>query len=318
MAGSTPPLTARALNRALLDRQGLLVRSAGPLTAVVERMGGIQMQYAPSGYIGLWSRLRDFDRPMLTRALEGREVIQGTLMRGTIHTVSVADYWPMLAGVRRINREWYSRVAARELAGVDMPAVARSVRELLAAGPMRFADIVAALEARGFPRRAAKAVGWWVDLVRIPPSGTWDARRADLYGLSEWWTARVEVSEDDGIEHLVRRYLRAFGPAPIRDIASWMGVTVGQMKHVTERMELLGLNDEGAKPLLDLPGEVLPDPDTPAPPRFIGVWEAMLLVHARRTGVLPERHRSRVFNVRTPHSVNTFLIDGRVAGTWRY
>jgi hypothetical protein len=92
MAGAAHVLTQRQLNRTLLQRQGLLERSAGPLTEVVEQMGGIQMQYAPSGYIGLWSRLRDFERPMLTQALEEKAVIQGTLMRGTIHTVSAADY----------------------------------------------------------------------------------------------------------------------------------------------------------------------------------------------------------------------------------
>jgi hypothetical protein len=318
MAGSTRPLTARALNRALLDRQGLLARSTAPLTAVVERMGGIQMQYAPSGYIGLWSRLRDFSRPMLTQALEKKAVIQGTLMRGTIHTVSAADYWVMLAGVRRINREWYTKIARGALAGVDMGAAVEAARALLADGPMRFAALAAALEARGFPMSAAKALGFSMDLVRVPPSGTWEARRADLYGLAEWWTPRVEVAEDDGIEHLIRRYLGAFGPAAPRDIASWMGVGIGQMKHVLERIELVTRRDEDGKPLLDLPGATVPDPEVPAAPRFVGVWEAMLLVHARRTDVLPERHRSRVFNVRTPHSVNTFLVDGHVAGTWGY
>ena len=311
-------LRERDLNRALLDRQQLLKRSADPLPRVVERMGGIQMQYAPSGYIGLWSRMRDFNRPMLTQALEDKAVIQGTLLRGTIHTVSAADYWPMLAGVRRINREWYTRIAAPALAGVDLAAAARATRELLADGPMRFADLAAALENRGFPMAAAKAMGFTVDMVRVPPSGTWDARRADLYALSEWWTPAVEVAEDDGIEHLVRRYLGAFGPAPIRDIASWMGLKVGQMKHVVERMELAAHRDEGGKPLLDLPDAPLPDPETPAPPRFIGVWEAMLLVHARRTQVLPEPFRPLVFSTKTPHSVNTFLVDGQVAGSWRF
>jgi Winged helix DNA-binding domain len=311
-------LGRRHLNRALLDRQQLLERSADPLPRVVEGMGGIQMQYAPSGYIGLWSRMRDFTRPMLTQALETKAVIQGTLMRGTIHTVSTADYWPMLAGIRRINREWYTRIAAPALAGIDMDAAVRCARRLLADGPMRFADLAAALGERGFPMPAVKALGFSMDLVRVPPSGTWDARRADLYGLSEWWTEPVEVSEDEGIEHLVRRYLGAFGPAPMRDIASWMGVTVGQMKHVVERMELVTHRDEAGKPLLDLPDASLPDPETPAPPRFIGVWEAMLLVHARRTGILPEEHRPRIFSTRTPHSFNTFLLDGEVAGAWRF
>jgi hypothetical protein len=224
----------------------------------------------------------------------------------------------MIAGVRRINREWYTRIAGPALAGIDMEAAVRTARELLADGPMRFADLAAALGDRGFPMPAVKALGFSMDLVRIPPSGTWDARRADLYGLSEWWTTPVEVTEDDGIEHLVRRYLGGFGPAPMRDIASWMGVTVGQMKHVVERMELVTRRDEAGKPLLDLPDASLPDPETPAPPRFIGVWEAMLLVHARRTGVLPEEHRPRIFSTKTPHSFNTFLLDGEVAGSWRF
>jgi hypothetical protein len=314
----TEALTERHLNRALLARQHLLERSAEPLPRVVEQMGGIQMQYAPAGYIGLWSRMRDFRRPMLTRALEDKAVIQGTLMRGTIHTVSAADYWPMLAGIRRINREWYTRIAGRALAGIDVDAAVKAARELLADGPMRYAALAAALDERGLPMRATKALGFSMDLVRVPPSGTWEARRADLYGLSEWWTTPVEVTEDDGIELLVRRYLGAFGPAPVRDIASWMGFKVGQIKHVVDRMELVTLRDEDGRPLVDLPDAPLPDAETPAPPRFIGVWDAMLLVHARRTGVLPEEYRPRIFSTKTPHSFNTFLIDGRVAGTWRY
>jgi hypothetical protein len=311
-------LTPRRRNRALLHRQQLLERSDAGVVEVVERMGGIQMQYAPSGYVALWSRMRDFGRSTLTRALEDRRVIQGTLMRGTIHTVSAADYWPMLAGIRRINREWYTRIAARELTGIDKAAAARTARELLADGPMRYAELAAAMEARGFPIRATKALGFTIDLVRVPPSGTWDARRADLYGLSEWWTQAIEVTEDDGIELLVRRYLGAFGPAPMRDVASWMGLKVGQMRHVAERMDLITYLDENGKPFLDVADGPLPDEETPAPPRFIGTWEAMLLVHARRTEVLPEAYRPLVFNTKTPHSVNTFLLDGQVAGTWRF
>jgi hypothetical protein len=83
-------------------------------------------------------------------------------------------------------------------------------------------------------------------------------------------------------------------------------------------LKLRRFRDEAGKELLDLPRAPLPDPDTPAPPRFLPVWDATMLVHARRTGILPEEYRPLVFNVKTPHSVNTFLVDGRVAGTWRY
>jgi hypothetical protein len=155
-------------------------------------------------------------------------------------------------------------------------------------------------------------------MVRVPPSGTWERRRADHYGLADQWLTPVEVAEEDGIELLVRRYLGAFGPAPMKDLATWMGFKGGQAKPVVERMELRTLRDEAGKPLLDLPDAPLPDPETPAPVRFLAVWDALLLVHARRTAVLPEEFRAQIFNTRTPHSFNTFLVDGQVAGTWRH
>ena len=310
-------LTTRALNRALLARQMLLERCPLSLADVIEGMGGIQTQYAPAGYIGLWSRMRDFDRPMLTQALEERRAIQATMMRATIHTVSAADYWPMMAGIRRVNREWYARVQP-DVRSTDMQAVAVAVREELTDGPMRMAALTDRLAARGFPSRSANWAGLWVDMVRVPPSGTWERRRADLYGLADQWMPPVDVSEDEGIELLIRRYLGAFGPAPLKDIAGWMGLNVGQMRHVTDGMQLRSFRTEAGKPLLDLPGAPLPDPETPAPPRFIAVWDAMLLVHARRTLVLPEEYRPLIFNTKTPHSHNTFLLDGQVAGTWRF
>ncbi len=284
----------------------------------MEAMGGIQMQYAPAGYIALWSRVCAFARPKLTRALEERRAVQGTMMRATIHTVSATDYWPMMAGIRRINREWFAKVQALQIGDTDMNAVAGAIREELAAGPLRIGDLSDRLVQRGFPARAAAWAATWVDMVRVPPSGTWERRRADLYALADGWLPRTDVREEDGIAHLICRYLGAFGPAPLKDIALWMGVNVGQMRHVAERLALRKLADETGRPLFDVPDGSLPDPDAPAPARFIGVWDAMLLVHARRTGVLPEEFRPLVFNTKTPHSFNTFLLDGRVAGTWRY
>ena len=311
-------LTSRALNRALLHRQMLLERSDLPLTDVVEGMGGIQNQYAPAGYIGVWSRMRDFERPMLTRALEERRVVHGTLMRATIHIVSAADYWPMTVGIQRINREWYAKVQAREIGDADLDEVAAATREELAGAPLRINELAERLVARGLPPRAAAWASLSVPMVRVPPSGTWERRRADIYGLAEQWLPRMDVTEDAGIELLIRRYLGAFGPAPLKDIAGWMGLNVGQMRHVADAMELRPLRGEDGKPLVDLPDGKLPDPEVPAPPRFLAVWDAMLLVHARRTLVLPEELRPRIFNTKTPHSHNTFLIDGQVAGTWRF
>jgi hypothetical protein len=311
-------LSVRELNRALLARQYLLEPSSLSLTQTLERIGGLQTQYAPSAYIGLWSRMRAFRREELTEALHARRAVQATLMRSTIHIVSAGDFWPMVAGIRQGRREWLARVRQAELAGIDMDAVAKRVRQLLTEGPRRHADMLEVLAAEGHPRAAWAAVGHWVDLVRVPPSGTWERRRADLYGLADDWLLPSDVSEAEGMEHLVRRYLGGFGPAPLADVASWAGLGVAALRPAVDRLEPRRFRDERGGELLDLPEAPLPDPDRPAPVRFLPTWDATLLVHARRTQILPERYRPRIFNTRTPQSVPTFLVDGSVAGTWRH
>ena len=306
-------LTERELNRALLARQLLLERAKTPLPRALERIGGIQAQYAPSMYIGLWSRLEGFERDQLTRALERKSVVQGTLMRTTIHLVAKGDYWQFVVGIRRRRREQW--VKAHKADRRKIEAAARRAKPHLAKGPLTQAELDAALKAEAATRNG---VGLFLDVVRVPPSGTWERRRADIYALAEDWVGPEKVTEDEGLELLIRRYLSGFGPARPDEIANWAGVAKPDIAGVLERVELRRFEDEQGKELIDLPRLPLPDADTPAPVRFLPVWDATLLAHARRTQILPETYRSRVFNTRTPHSVNTFLVDGQVAGTWKY
>ncbi len=312
-------LTTRELNRALLARQLLLERSPLPIARALEAVAGLQTQYAPAAYVGLWSRLRDFRREDLTRALEDRRAVQGTLMRSTIHTVSAEDYPLFAAGLGKARREWWLRVARRNLGNLDMATAVVPLRKRLEEGPARTDELKSLLPAAGAQRSIAwQGVGLWLDLVRIPPSGTWEQRRADLYGLASSWLAESSASQEAGAEHLVRRYLAGFGPATLNDVAGWAGVPLGEVKPIVERMGLRYFRDEKGTRLLDLPDQPLPSADTTAPVRLLHTWEALLLVHARRTQVLPERHRARVFHVKMPFSTPTFLVDGAVAGTWRY
>jgi hypothetical protein len=309
-------LTRRDLNRALLARQLLLERSAATIPRALERIGGLQAQYAPSMYIGLWTRLEDFRRDALTQALERRKVVQGTLMRVTIHLVSAADYWPLALAIRDARREWWLRAHRGKPSPREVEAAATRLRPRLAKGPLRRTEID---ELLGKPGSALiNGLGMYVDLVRAPPSGTWEHRRADLYALAEEWLEPPDVSPESAREHLVRRYLSGFGPAARNEIADWAGVPVGEVAPVLERLRLRRFRSEDGEELLDLPRAPLPDAGTSAPVRFLPTWDAALLVHARRTGILPEEYRPRVFSVKTPQSVPTFLVDGSVAGSWRY
>jgi hypothetical protein len=303
-------LTQRELNRALLARQLLLERVKLPIPRAVEQIGCVQNQYAPNGYVRLWSCLEGVRRDQLTRALERRSIVQATLMRGTIHLVSRREFWRYALGIRRARREWWLR--ARKISDVQMQEGADRLRAALDMEPRTVKELGDL--ARGFLGN----VGLWVDLVRVPPSGTWEQRRADLLALADDWVGPCRASEQEGLEQLVRGYLRGFGPAPLVDVASWAGIPVTSLKPVAGRLELRRFRDEHGKELLDLPRATLPDPETPAPVRFLPTWDATLLVHARRTQILPERYRMRVFHTKNPFSVGTFLVDGAVAGEWKY
>lgn len=316
MAAAPRTLTQRELNRALLARQLLLERSKTPLPRALERVAGIQAQYAPSMYVGLWTRLQGFERDDLDRALERRSAVQGTLMRTTIHLVSARDYWPFAVGVRDARRKLWTKGGRDRPAPRAAAAAAKRLRRALADGPLSRAEVDELLGKPG--PQMINGVGLWVDLVRVPPSGTWERRRADLYGAAEEWLGDPKADEREGMELLLRRYLGGFGPATRSEIADWAGLPPKAVDRALGKMRLRRFLAEDGAELLDLPRSPLPDPETPAPVRFLPVWDATLLVHARRTGILPEEHRSRVFNVKTPQSVNTFLVDGVVAGTWRY
>lgn len=313
MIGSECVLTQRELNRAVLARQLLLERRRLSLPKALERVGGLQAQYAPSMYIGLWSRLAGFRREQLTRALERRAVVQATLMRVTIHLVSAGDFWPFAIGVRDARRERWLK-ARPEQSARELKAAAGRADKALAGGPLSRAELME----DGMDARVFNGIGMWLDLVRVPPAGTWEHRRADIYATAERWLGPPSGPPEEGLEHLIRRYLQGFGPGAPADIANWAGLPPRPVAEAVERLELRHFRDESGTLLVDLPRLALPDPDTPAPPRFIPTWDATLLVHCRRALILPEEHRSKVFSTKTPQSMPTFAVDGAVAGSWRY
>jgi hypothetical protein len=310
--GAERVLTQRELNRAVLHRQLLLARRRESLPRALERVAGLQAQYAPSMYIGLWSRLQRFERDQLTRALERRSVVQATLMRVTIHLVSARDYWPFAIGIRAERRERWLR-ARRDLSATELGAAAAKAKRLLVGGPRSRAELIEGIGAKTF-----NGIGMWLDLVRVPPAGTWERRRADLYATAESWLGGPSSIPAEGLERLIRRYLQGFGPASPNDIANWAGLPARPVGAALERMDLRRFRDEAGDLLVDLPRLALPAAETPAPHRYLPTWDATLLVHCRRALILPEEHRPKIFHVKAPQSFPTFTVDGAVAGTWRH
>ena len=297
-------LTRRALNRALLERQLLLERSEMSVPEAVEQVGGLQTQYAPSGYVGLWSRLAGFERDALTRALEDRTVVQATLMRTTIHVVSRREFWSYANGVRQARRVWALRIAGGTAGSAEADRVERAdgMRAALAGGPRSVKELGEL--GIGF----VGDLGLWVDLVRVPPSGTWERRRADVLALAEDWVGPDDSTEPAGLTHLVMAYLRAFGPAPWRDVATWAGISIRDAKRGGEGLELVHHRDEDGKPLIDLADATIPEPDTPAPVRFLPHWDAES-ARART----PDGSRARALSI-TDLQHEEPLLGGDVSG----
>jgi Winged helix DNA-binding domain len=306
-------LTARQLNRARLARQMLLERVDLPVPRVLERMAGLQAQYAPSMYIGLWTRIAGFPRERLTELLEQRVVVQGTLQRSTIHLVSRDDYWAFDLAVREGRLAWYMRVARDRPDVKELQDAAERLREVLRDGPLKRADMD-----KMFGAASRTGLHLMVSMLRIPPSGTWARRRADLYASAVEELGPPRLTAAEALTHVVKRYLGGFGPASRDEIAGWLGLPVGSIAPALETLTLRRFRAEDGAELVDLPRAPLPDPDTPAPVRFLPTYDATLLAHARRAQILPEEHRSKVFHTKMPQSIGTFTVDGAVAGTWRY
>jgi hypothetical protein len=233
--------------------------------------------------------------------------------------VSAADFWPISAGIRDSRRQWWLRVArSRKMADISHEKLAAVLRTELAGGPRPRTELIAAIERAGFPKPFWEGAGLWLDMVRVPPSGTWQRRRADRFGLAEQWVPPRPGSEADGLRLLLTRYLGAFGPATLADAAKWAGVPRARFEATASTLELREYSDDTGATLFDLADAVLADAETPAPIRFLPTWDATLLAHCRRSGILPEEFRKAIFQTKNPQSVGTVLVDGAVAVTWAW
>ena len=307
----------RELNRALLERQLLLRRADRPVAETVEHLLGLQAQAPLPPYLGLWSRLREFDPHELGRMLTEREVVRLTLMRGTVHLVTPRDAAVLRPLMQVVIERGHNGAFGRRMGGADTDALAAAARELLADGPLTAREVASALVARGIGddvEAIGNAVRAYVPLVQLPPRGVWSAGGRAKYATLEAWTGLEPVS-DPSIDDVVLRYLGAFGPASVMDVQNWSGLT--RLAAVLERLRdrLVVFRDEQGRELFDLPDAPRPGGDVAAPVRFLGEYDNALLGHADRTRIIPADFPWRAMLAHGRY-VNNLLVDGMLRATW--
>lgn len=306
-------LTGDVLNRTALARQLLLDRVDLPAATAVERLAGLQGQEANSPYLSLWARLRDFRHDQLTGALEDRSVVRSSVLRGTQHLVTAGDFTWMRALMQPVLARTRQAAFGRDTKDVDLDRLVALTRETLAGRTLtrpQLRDELAVHWPDVPPLTLAWSAQMLVPVVHPPPNGTWNRGGATPFTLAEEWLGRP-LETDPSREVLVERYLRAFGPASVKDVQMWSGLT--RLKEVVAGMDLRVHRDESGRELYDVPEGELSEVDE-APVRLLPYFDNLIVAYDDRSRMMTAEIRKRVCVGAVIYP--TVLVDGRVKAMW--
>ncbi|TXS07332.1 winged helix DNA-binding domain-containing protein [Streptomyces sp. col6] len=294
-----PVLTPRALGRATLERQHLLRRTAMSARDAVTHLVGLQAQNTKPPYYQLLARLQGFRPAELSALMESREVVRIPSLRSTIHTHTAEDALTLRPLMQpALDREL--TMFRKRLQGVDLERVRELSRAYVEEAPRAPKEIRALLLTEwpeADPLALTIAARCLLPLVQVTPRGLWGESGGVALTTVERWLGRTEEEAPD-IEAAALRYLGAFGPASVKDMQTWAGLT--RLKEVFERLRprLVTFRDEHGTELFDLPE-----------------FDNVLLGHADRTRVIPAHLKG--LNGVGNQNYGSVLVDGFFAAVWR-
>ena len=309
----------RALNRALLERQLLLGRQSIGVTEAIDHLVGIQAQAPLAPYVALWSRLSGFRADDLADLMRERRAVRTHVMRATIHLVSAADCLPLRALMQSVMvRRFGSTPFARNLEGLERGPLLEAGHALLEARPHSRAELGRLLVERWpdrDPESLASAICYLVPAVQVTPRGVWGTSGPIAWATIESWLGKT-LPAPPPADEVVLRYLAAFGPASVADIRTWSGLAA--LAEVTERLRprLRTFRDATGRELFDLPDAPRPDPDTPAPPRFLPEYDNVLLSHEDRSRINDGAYTMPLYPGNGGVAGHV-LVDGFYRGLWK-
>lgn len=316
---SSDLLTTRQLNRALLARQMLLSRESTSALTAVERLAGLQAQLARPPFVGLWTRLAGFQRGDLLEALQRRQVVRATAMRGTLHLLSAVDYTGLRGAIQPALSRGLQAILRDRTKNLDLSELEREARAFFGGAAATFDALRAHFKAKNpeaDERAMAYAIRNLLPLVQVPTDAVWGFPAAADFALAEAWLGRKISTEAAPAHELVRRYLAAFGPATPGDAQAWSGLQGLRAVFEDLRPTLVTFRDARKRELFDLPEAPRPEEDTEAPVRFVPEFDNLVLAHDDRARVIADEHRPRV-TLKNLQVRATFLAGGFVAGTWK-